>query len=415
MAKSAAVTPRAVEEIVHSLTHRTVDGRPAVVITGQLDPKLYKKVDQVIRFAGGRWKSSAQAHLFDAGADPAALLDAALEADAHIDDNPHDFFGTPPDVADDLVDLALDEFLLFQLEEHPDLKIRVLEPSVGQASLIEALYRRVPAERVDLVCFEIDPRNQKVLRTKGIEPHAEDFLTAPIGEPVDIVLMNPPFAVPGSKDGWALHVQRAQQWLKPGGRLGAVIPQTTKSGARLTDHGAEVVAHAHAYGSIEPVRDGAFATSANKAHSTNVKTETIWFERPLANDWRLKPTNGFSNWYTYATSVIIENNDVDLLHQLTRPDRGGRCPSAGVIEERLLPQRKDWIRESAPWVSGMVNAREIATNFAVELTTDQPTDAPDNFPTSAPAHQAEIPVDNRRRRQAPPPLEQLPLFGRAAA
>jgi SAM-dependent methyltransferase len=117
------------------------------------------------------------------------------------------FFPTPPAVAARVVELA-------------DLRpgLAVLEPSAGKGDLAEAA---AAAGAAVAVC-ETVPRLLDVLRLKGLEVVADDFLAFSPGAGAtlfDRVMMNPPFERGQEID----HVRHAYGFLKPGGRLVSVM------------------------------------------------------------------------------------------------------------------------------------------------------------------------------------------------
>lgn len=343
-----------IEAILSDLDHGGTPDKPFVRISRQLDPETYRKVDEVIRYAGGVWNRPAEAHVFPPGSDTKAAIASALEVNAHHDSNALDFFPTPDDVADRVVDAALDDYLRWRIENSPQ-RIRVLEPSAGTGSLLRALFRIAPRERFEIVAFEIDPRHFGALATLGIEPIAQDFLTAPIGAPVHIVLANPPFKITGHKDGWVLHLLRAIDWMAPEASLAAIVPAAvdtvgTRTNARLVD----LVAMVHAGGYIERLPDNAFATRNKRLHSTSVATRLIRFEKPGRSGGAYE---GWSNYHTWATALIICNNSAAMLEEATK------VLDVDTIEKKLIEQRPRWIQESAPWVTDLVNVREIARHL----------------------------------------------------
>jgi hypothetical protein len=121
------------------------------------------------------------------------------------------YFPTPTDLAEHVVELA---------DIPPDAQ--VLEPSAGHGALVDALRRAEPSAVVDAV--EINPDLRNLLRKKGVAVVAADILSesfAP-GTLYSRIVMNPPF-----EDGQSIdHVKRAWEFLAPGGRLVAIVPES---------------------------------------------------------------------------------------------------------------------------------------------------------------------------------------------
>jgi hypothetical protein len=113
------------------------------------------------------------------------------------------FFPTPPKLAEVLVDLA-------NIQPGDE----VLEPSAGIVSLAQAIRDNNPT--ADLVCVEQNVDLIEVLRLKGFETIAGDFLR--VEGQVNRIVMNPPY----ERRQDAEHVMHAYSLLAPGGRLVAL-------------------------------------------------------------------------------------------------------------------------------------------------------------------------------------------------
>ena len=101
---------------------------------------------------------------------------------------------------------------------------RVLEPSCGCGRFLDALR----AKGADAVGIEVDPGRAAQARAKGHKVLLANFLeTVPTGD-MDHVVMNPPFY----GQHYAKHVTHALKFLKPGGKLTAILPATARY-----DHG----------------------------------------------------------------------------------------------------------------------------------------------------------------------------------
>lgn len=153
------------------------------------------------------------------------------------------FFPTPPAVIERMLEVA---------DIAPGMI--VLEPSAGKGDLA------VAADKAGALvsCWEINHRLCEIVRAKGIDCACGDFLAAtPPPEPVvDLVLMNPPF-----EDGASIeHVRKAFEWLRPGGRLVAVMPTSI---AFRTDHrhGRFTEWREALGGTIEELPDGSFKSA----------------------------------------------------------------------------------------------------------------------------------------------------------
>lgn len=200
-------------DVLTVLSDCSVAGTLVFLPPGQLDRKLYLRVNKVLEALGGKWDRRARAHVFSS--DPAEVLDDAIVTGGYT--HPKDEFGffvTPQDVADVVANLA-------GLRDD----MRVLEPSAGTGALVEACLRRTP--ELALSCVEVQPALADGLRQKF--PKATvvtgDFLAQRaealgVRTSFDRVVMNPPFARGQDVD----HVMHALKLhLRPGGRLVSIM------------------------------------------------------------------------------------------------------------------------------------------------------------------------------------------------
>lgn len=102
---------------------------------------------------------------------------------------------------------------------------RVLEPSCGCGRLMDALRS---AGAVVIGC-EVDPVRAAMSEAKGHRVMRMNFLETIPTRDFDQVVMNPPFY----GRHYAKHVRHALKFLKPGGRLTAILPATARY-----DHGS---------------------------------------------------------------------------------------------------------------------------------------------------------------------------------
>lgn len=176
----------------------------AVVLIGQLDRKLYEKTNKVLEAAGGKWNRKARAHVFDG--DAADRLDQIiLTGQVEVPKDEFNFFPTPPEVVSVLLDLA-----------DVQAGMAVLEPSAGHGAIARACAE--VGAHVD--CIELMAANAEILRAdERLCVREVDFMSVPVVQGYDRVVMNPPFL----KQADIKHVAHAHQFLKPGGRLVAVM------------------------------------------------------------------------------------------------------------------------------------------------------------------------------------------------
>lgn len=175
----------------------------------QLARKLYVRVDQVLQLSGGHWNRRSRAHVFELDAGE-ALEQLLMTGEVENAKKDFDAFYTPAWLAAKVVDLA-----------SLRLGSRVLEPSAGDGAIAEVVQRR------GYLLYAIDIRQEQVDQMRslgGLQAECADFLSidanARFGEFLfDAVVMNPPF----SKRQDVRHVAHALTFLRPGGRLVAIM------------------------------------------------------------------------------------------------------------------------------------------------------------------------------------------------
>lgn len=210
---------------------------------------------------GGTWKKGARGDkggfAFAEDVDASEVIRLAGETGEIFDPNAHDFFPTPAGLADALV---------ARLDLRPGESL--LEPSAGQGAIALAAKRACPS--LHIVCMEILPANQKALIDLGFTVcHGGDFLAqVPHLDHVagfDAVAMNPPFG----RRADVKHVTHALEFLRPGGRLAAIMSAgvSFRDDRLAKDFRALVDAHE---GAIEPNPPGSFRESGTMVNTVTV-------------------------------------------------------------------------------------------------------------------------------------------------
>lgn len=190
-------------EVLDVLKRCTVKGNK-VFLPEQLPRPLYVAVNKVLEVLGGKWTRAAKAHVFLD--DPNEVFGmAVLTGEVTDPKKVFQFFPTPPEIANQVVDMA-----------EISAGLRILEPSAGNGALARAL----PNVVRDLVLVELDPKHDQKLEMYG-EVYGTDFLklTEETLGLFDRVIMNPPFTRLQDVD----HVLHAHRFLKPGGILVAIM------------------------------------------------------------------------------------------------------------------------------------------------------------------------------------------------
>ena len=245
-------------EVLDILAMAEVDENVVYLTCGQLERKTYQAVNQALESIGGKWNRKAQGHVYES--DPSEQLETIILTGEIQPVQSFDFFPTPPDLAARVIELA-------------DIKhgMVVIEPSAGTGALADLCAEIVGIDNVPVV--EIRDDLVAVLNSKGYNTWHSDFLDIEFwewGDDTDRIVMNPPFSKQQDID----HVTHAWQFIKPGGRLVAIMSAgVTFRTNRKTRGFRELVER---YGRIEQNPEGAFQPSGTK-----VRTVTVILDREL--------------------------------------------------------------------------------------------------------------------------------------
>lgn len=242
---------RVSQDVLSVLDRATCDGNAlSLVALGQLDRKLYTDTNKVLEAAGGKWNRKAKAHLFE------GLASEAVEPiilTGEIVDRKQEFqqFDTPPELA---------ALVIARAEIAPGMV--VLEPSIGLGNLAVPAMERGGS----VVGYEIDlsRANRAHVAVLTARITLADFLAVEHEPSFDRVVMNPPF----TRDQDVRHVEHALGFLKPGGRLVAIMSSgVTFRRGRAAAFRERVAAMG---GTIEPLPADSF-----KASGTSVNTVLV--------------------------------------------------------------------------------------------------------------------------------------------
>jgi|GEM_PF-622427 len=172
--------------------------------------EIAEEVGKVLTAAGGKWNRGAKGHVFDG---PASDAIEPVLLTGEVTNKKQEFgqFFTPPNIVQMIVTAA---------GIRPGMQ--VLEPSAGRGAIAFA----AAAAGAEVMCYEADePTIDALVKENGKSEHRldmavlTDFLTVEPTAKFDAVVMNPPFA----KRADIHHVNHAFSFLKPGGRLVAIM------------------------------------------------------------------------------------------------------------------------------------------------------------------------------------------------
>jgi predicted RNA methylase len=207
--------------------------------------------------------------------------------------NPAAFFPTPEEVIDCMLDWG--GVLPLDWDEY-----RVLEPSAGQGAIAERLSLMFSLSTVD-VC-ELVGLNRQVLKAKGLNIAAHDFLTYQPEVEYDLIVMNPPFSVKGDRLAYITHISHAWEMLRGGGRLVSITPAgwTFGTESRLQEF-RKLVCDFGQYDELE--RD------AFKPSGTGVQAVVIWLEKtPDGQSWRRQPYQGCNSHHSWDVKMNLDSD-----------------------------------------------------------------------------------------------------------
>ena len=170
----------------------------------------YAEVRKALMNAGASYKRNT--FIFKSDAKP--FVDRLIGGESVNIKKEFQFFETPPDIADWVVELA----------EVKSSDV-ILEPSAGQAAIVKAINRVLPNHIVH--CVELMPENRAILKTtRNVKLMEEaDFLKFPtVTRVFTKIIANPPF----SKNQDIAHIRKMYDCLKKGGRLVSIASKHWK-------------------------------------------------------------------------------------------------------------------------------------------------------------------------------------------
>ncbi|EGF93077.1 methyltransferase type 11 [Asticcacaulis biprosthecium C19] len=219
-------------------------------IVEQLERGVYAEVNKALAAAGFKWAKGPKCHQHESEESETALRQL-IDTGEVTTAQDIGFFETTGATLDRVIALA-----------HLEPGLSVLEPSAGTGNMVQ----RILDAGCRVLAVEFLPRNFKQLAMNitgdGLVALCCDFLALDIPDLFDRVVMNPPFAKQVDMD----HVLRALAFLRPGGRLVAVMAAgVTFRENRKTQAFREAIA-AH-----DPVFE-ALPAGSFKASGTDVNT-----------------------------------------------------------------------------------------------------------------------------------------------
>jgi len=283
--RRAAVTDDRVREILRTVQITGLH----LALPDQLDPREYTAVNTILTALGGRWHSRQRVHVFTV--DPAPALAAYLAGSAaprppQPPRTTEGYVPTPPALAAEILRLHTD---IGDLDPATGDQLRVLEPSAGDGVFVHAILGVAPRPvAIEVLAIEPNPERARLICRDRPDPRVtvligtlEQFCQArrtrlahdgPQGSELrqfDLVVMNPPFAVPGRSSLWIDHLTLAWDLLAPGGTMVAIVPESLDY--RRDRRHDEIRDLIESHGAHRPLAPGAF---------TSVHARVAWAEKP---------------------------------------------------------------------------------------------------------------------------------------
>jgi hypothetical protein len=196
------------------LKNCTVEGTVVKLPNVQLDRKVYQEVAKALQLIGGKWKGGKiSGFVFDL--DPTDLLKQISIGEKRNLKKEYQFFGTPDELAEQLVQLA--ELGSYDL---------ILEPSAGQGALIKAI-NKVSDAVPD--CYELMDVNTSILNKSNLRFNymGGDFFQNE-GKLYSKIIANPPFTKNQDID----HLMEMYKCLGPEGKLVCITSESWVNGTQ---------------------------------------------------------------------------------------------------------------------------------------------------------------------------------------
>ena len=310
---------RVPEDVAAVLANSTIDGN-LLRLPSTLDRTLYVKVNKVLEALGGKWDRRAKAHVFPG--DPQDSIGQVVGSGRVTLPSDLGYFPTPAPLAAEIAETAGVE---------PGQ--RVLEPSAGDGAIVAALV----ALGAQVTAVEYDARRAAMLRARfpSLDVREGDFLLmrpADLGEPFDVVTMNPPFAVEGHPQADIEHVRHALSFVKAGGRLVSIMSAGVlfRENRQAQEFRALVEGMG---GSINDLSEGSFHASGTDVRTAVVRIP-VRREVPLTDE-----------------AAALQRKVEHFQHRARSREREARELTPERIEQREAAN--DW----AEAVAGMISER----------------------------------------------------------
>src|SRR5574338_1224161 len=191
------------------------------VLPPSLDRMMYVNCNEVLNRYGAKWKKGKiAAHVFESE-NKKSEFQVAVMSGIMVQKNGDSFYPTPRDVAELMCDEVAARTNFSVLNRHESF---ILEPSFGDGAIAKIIKEYWPM--ATLIGAEID-KDRFAIGNKYFDfAYHADFLTAPIHDEFDVVIMNPPFTAPNDPRACITHITKAWNLMDIGGVLVSVVPNS---------------------------------------------------------------------------------------------------------------------------------------------------------------------------------------------
>jgi hypothetical protein len=182
----------------------------------QLDRPLYMEVNKALQGIGGKWNRNKKGFVFTS--DPSTLMGRVQQGEKINLKKDFQFFETPDELADQLVELAELDGQGKYLEDA--YAHTILEPSAGRGAIIKAIKRKL-SDGTIVYAHELMENNRKALEdmVNVRLSRNPDFLSNNNMLKFNRIIANPPFTKNQDID----HVKKMYEGLKLGGIMVSVM------------------------------------------------------------------------------------------------------------------------------------------------------------------------------------------------
>lgn len=320
------------------------------------------------------------------------------------------YFPTPDELAYKMATVA---------ELQPGME--VLEPSAGHGALVDAIQRRVrsvgggedPTPAI-VDAMEISADLRGLLKEQGIPVVSFDIMKAnlyvpggfPIGTYYDRVIMNPPF----EKGQSMFHVLKAYDFVKPGGILVALMPESImyredKQHTRFREWLEMVDAQIF---DIEPQKFG---------RSGEIKTRIIKVKKPRDEEHRLPRPEALTHLKEARADARISGGALQASREATRGIPMGQPILRGHHSERRHRKAVEKAERAAAKAKELADKARLAEDRArsLERTTVGAVDVTKGGRTAAAAAPKGYATGPRKKKASPFGLTGAKLKGLVGA